>query len=389
MSRKNVRGLVLVLAVLFLVAVLVYNGFRMADNMDNLQQIPPIQEPTRPTVNIVEVTPGTYPARVEGVGSAEALFALDLNSRISGQVVSVSDSFKSGRLVAQGEVLATLEDSQWQAELESTREAQAEALVSYLEEEQEAQQARQEWSSSGISGSPLSTLALREPQLAAAQAALDSSRQAVATAEKNLAGIQIQAPFDAIIVSRSIAPGSYAQAGNEIGQLLSADRVEVVIPLSASDWSVLPDETELVSGRISVELTQIETGEQWAGSVIRTEKNLNSDTRQRALVVAVDEPLAQEPRLYPGTFLKAQIPGRSVANVWKLPASALSQRGEILTVSEEGLLTAHPADIIFSDHQYLYVQLPEGYDQAKVVIQPLSSYSEGMAVMPQRELSDD
>ncbi|WGI25073.1 efflux RND transporter periplasmic adaptor subunit [Halomonas alkaliantarctica] len=389
MRRKNVRRLVLVLALLFLVVVFVYSGVRMAENKNNLQETPPVQEPQRPTVNVVEVTPGTYRASVEGVGSAEALFELDLNSRISGQVISVSDSFNSGRLVVQGEVLATLEDSQWQAELESAREAQAEALVSYLEEEQEAQQAEQEWSSSGISGSPLSTLALREPQLAAAQAALDSSRQAVAEAEKNLASTQIKAPFDAIVIGRSISPGSYAQAGNEIGQLLSSNRVEVVIPLSASDWSVLPNEDELVSGRLSVELTQMETGEQWIGSVIRTEKNLNSDTRQRALVVAVDEPLAQEPSLYPGTFLKAQIPGRSVANLWKLPASALSQREEILTVSDEGLLKAHPANIIFSDQQHIYVEHPEGYDQATVVIQPLSSYSEGMAVTPQSELSDD
>lgn len=136
MSRKNVRRLVLVLALLFLVVVFVYSGVRMAENMNNLQETPPIQEPQRPTVNVVEVTPGTYRAKVEGVGSAEALFELDLNSRINGQVISVSDSFNSGRLVVQGEVLATLEDSQWQAELASAREAQAEALVSYLEEEQ-------------------------------------------------------------------------------------------------------------------------------------------------------------------------------------------------------------------------------------------------------------
>lgn len=389
MSRKTVQTIVLLLAVVFIVAVVIYNAGRMAEHRETMQQPPPAQEPQSPTVAVVEVTAATHQAYVEGVGSAEARFDLALNSRVSGQVVAVHYAFESGRLVTSGTTLATLDDSQLRASLESARETLASARVDYLQEQQELQQAQQEWSSSGLTGEPTSPLVLREPQLAAAKAALDSAKQAVAAAEADLASIRIKAPFDAIVVSREIAPGSYIQAGNEIGQLLSAGTVDVAIPLSASDWSMLPSEATLLSGEYPVKLQQHETGEHWTGVVTRVEKSLNTDTRLRSLIVAVEQPLNHDTPLYPGTFLNAQIPGKTLAGLWKLPSSALSQRGEIWTVTDDNLLKAHIANIRFSDPEHIYVEPPEGTKQAQVLVQPLSSYSEGAKVVPQKELANE
>lgn len=389
MSRKKNRIIVLLLAAAFVITVITYNGVKMSEYRETMQLTPPAQDTKRPTVAVVEVTTATYQAYVKGIGGAHAKFDLVLNSRVSGQVIKVYDSFESGRLVTAGTILATLEDSEIRASLESARETLARAHVSYLEEQQELQQAQQEWISSGLTGEPISPLVLREPQLAAARAALHSAEQAVSAAEKNLASTQIKAPFDAIVVSREIAPGSYVQAGNEIGQLLSADIVEVAIPLSANDWMLLPDEAELISGDRLVNLQQVETGDYWTGIVSRIEKNLNTNTRQRSLIVTVDRPLSQGTPLYPGTFLNAEIPGKVVADLWKLPSSALSQRGEIWIVNDENLLKSHVAGIRFSDAEYIYVEPPNGSKKAQVLVQPLSSYSEGMKVVTQRELTDE
>ncbi|WP_349342186.1 efflux RND transporter periplasmic adaptor subunit [Marinobacter sp. MMG032] len=389
MSRKTIRIIVLLLAVVFVVAVIIYNSGRMSEYQEALQQTPAARKQESPTVAVVESTAATHQASVKGVGGAEARFDLALNSRVSGQVVAVHDAFESGRLVTSGTTLATLDDSQLRASLESARETLASARVDYLQEQQELQQAQQEWSSSGLTGEPTSPLVLREPQLAAAKAALDSAKQAVAAAEADLASARVKAPFDAIVVSRDIAPGSYIQAGNEIGQLLSAGTVDVAIPLSASDWSMLPSEAELLSGHYPVKLQQNETGKHWNGVVTRVEKSLNTDTRLRSLIVTVEQPLNHVTPLYPGTFLNAQIPGKAVAGLWKLPPSALSQRGEIWTVTEDNLLKAHAANIRFSDTGHIYVEPPEGSKSAKVLVQPLSSYSEGMKVVPQKEQYDE
>lgn len=389
MNHKTIRTIVLLLAVVFFIAVIIYNGGRMAEQREAMQQTPPAQQPQGPTVAVIEVAAVTHQAYVEGVGSAEAKFDLALNSRVSGQVVTVDDAFESGRLVTSGTTLVTLEDSQLRASLASARETLANARVNYLQEQQELQQAEREWLSSGLTGEPTSPLLLREPQMAAAKAALDSAEQAVAAAEEDLASSQIKAPFDAIVVSREISPGSYIQAGNEIGQLLSAGIAEIAIPLSASDWSVLPCEAELQSGDYPIDLQQTETGERWTGFVSRIGKSLNSDTRQRSLIVAVERPLNQGTPLYPGTFLNARIPGQAVAGLWQLPSSALSQRGEIWAVTEENLLKAHVANIIFSDRKHIYVTPPEGNKKAMILVQPLISYREGTKVVPQKEQTYD
>lgn len=389
MSRKSVQTLVLLMAVVFVIAVIAYNSLRMEQYRESMQQPLPAQEPQHPSVAVIAAVVSTHQAHVEGVGSAEARFDLILNSRVSGQVASVNEAFASGRLVTKGTTLVTLEDSQLRSALASAREALATARVNYLEEQQELQQAKEEWSSSGLAGEPTSPLVLREPQLAAAKAALDSAELAVAAAKEDLDSARIKAPFDAIVVSREIAPGSYVQAGNEIGRLLSADNVEIAIPLSARDWSTLPNEAELLSGSYPVALEQTETGERWTGYVTRIDKSLSTDTRQRSLIVSVERPLNQDTPLFPGTFLNAQIPGKTLDNLWKLPASSLSQRGEIWTLTESDLLQAHSVDIRFSDPEYIYVTPPEGIKSADVLVQPLSSYNEGIRVVPQKAMTDD
>lgn len=142
-----------------------------------------------------------------------AQYELTLNSRVSGQVQSVSTAFDAGQWVKAGTALAQLDDSQLKADVESARNALATAQVSYLEEQQSYDQAREEWAISGISDEPLSPLVLREPQLKAAQAEVDSARLSLEAAQRDLVSATIVAPFDAVVVSRSIAPGSYVQAG--------------------------------------------------------------------------------------------------------------------------------------------------------------------------------
>jgi len=73
-----------------------------------------------------------------------------------------------------------------------------------------------------------------------------------------------------------------------------------------------------------------------------------------------------------------------------LPASALSQRGEIWTLDEDNRLVSHDAQVLFSDQQYIYVTPPEqASGETLVVIQPLSNYLEGMAMKPVQEQSHD
>uniref|UniRef100_UPI00356A0C65 efflux RND transporter periplasmic adaptor subunit n=1 Tax=Marinobacter sp. TaxID=50741 RepID=UPI00356A0C65 len=228
-----------------------------------------------------------------------------------------------------------------------------------------------------------------QPQVAEAKAAVSAAEAAVASAKKDLAQTLIRAPFDALIVSRNVSPGSYLQAGGEIAELYSADRVEISLPLSQQDWHNLPNITVLNKGRWPVALISVETGQQWSGYIQRAERHLDDTTRQQSLVAAVDRPLEQAEILAPGTFVRAEIQGRELNNLWRLPASSLSQRGEIW-YETDGILARFSSAPVASDEQAIYIRPPSSlYGQpVNVLAHPLSTYMPGMAVNPV-ETSDD
>lgn len=342
------------------------------------------RETPRPNVSVVTVSTARYPATMVAYGAAEAHYQLTLTAEVSGRVESLAEHFEAGARLAVGSELVRIEASSYRAALAAAETAQQQANVTLLEEERQALQAKTEWRASGLEGEPDSPLVLRQPQLDAARAALDNARAAVDSARYDLAQTRITMPFDGLVVSRDIALGSYLQTGTQVATIYSSDQVEITLSLPARDWHNLPDEARLLSGDWPVILTGVENGQLWHGRVLRTEQHLDSATRQRSLVVSVDQPLALETPLLPGTFLKARIAGDQVDGLWQLPSSALSQRGEIWFVEDNGQLDHFTTDPLFSDGEHIYVQPPAALTgkPIQVLSHPLNSYLKGMLVNP-------
>lgn len=337
-----------------------------------------------PDVSVIKVVAGSYASEVKAYGAAKPHFDISLTAQVAGQIDSISDQFETGKRLKKNTIMARLENSEYQAAVESARQALSSAKVSLLEEERQGLQALSEWKSSGLEGEPDSDLVLRKPQLAAAKATVKQAEASLKAAEKDLSQSAIKAPFDALVINRAVSPGGYVQTGSEMATLYSTDRVEISVALSAQEWNNLPSLAILNSGKWPVEVESVEDHHIWQGRVLRAEQNLNVETRQRSLIIAVDEPLDLEPALFPGTFVSAHITGRNVAGVWKLPNSALSQRGEVWYVSADNTLQKFSASPLFSSSGYIYIQPPESLNNTPVMIlvSPLNSYLEGMAVNP-------
>ncbi|EGL55867.1 membrane-fusion protein [Methylophaga aminisulfidivorans MP] len=337
-----------------------------------------------PDVSVIKVVAGSYASEVKAYGAAKPHFDISLTAQVAGQIDSISDQFETGKRLKKNTIMARLENSEYQAAVESARQALSSAKVSLLEEERQGLQALSEWKSSGLEGEPDSDLVLRKPQLAAAKATVKQAEASLKAAEKDLSQSAIKAPFDALVINRAVSPGGYVQTGSEVATLYSTDRVEISVALSAQEWNNLPSLAILNSGKWPVEIESVEDHHIWQGRVLRAEQNLNVETRQRSLIIAVDEPLDLEPALFPGTFVSAHITGRNVAGVWKLPNSALSQRGEVWYVSADNTLQKFSASPLFSSSGYIYIQPPESLNNTPVMIlvSPLNSYLEGMAVNP-------
>lgn len=332
---------------------------------------------TTPSVKVRKALPLSYQAQVTGHGGAMAHYQLTLNSRVTGQVRSVAEDFEVGRHVEQGQVLLSLENSGYKASL-------ATAELAYQQAQREAEQAHTEWAASGLEGEPESPLVFYEPQLQEAQANYEA-------AVANYKDTEVKAAFDGVITSRMVSPGSYITAGSELGEVVSRDRVEISVPLASNEWALLPTPSEMASANWAVTVRDVETGEQWQGRVLRAQSQLDAATRQRSLIVAVDKPFDQAPALLPGTFMEAQVPGRTLEGLWALPSSSLTQRGKIWYIDAEDTLRNFDTSPVFAKANTIYIRPPQDLSRGpqKVLISPMNSYVEGTFVQAQYEQQPD
>ncbi|MEZ8099342.1 efflux RND transporter periplasmic adaptor subunit [Vibrio bivalvicida] len=392
--KKNAITLAVTLAAAgSIFAAIGYIGSHMAqasESSPSKQQVtdvaplPSIEESLKLQQVAVQTTSsGSYQAEVVGYGETRSRYQLNYASEVSGRVATLSDAFETGKVVTKGAILAKLDDTGYQQALAQAKSDVATAELELLEEQREGDQAKSEWQRSGLSGEPNSPLVLREPQLASAEAKLANARQALKSAEKDLKDTVIRAPFTAIVVSRDVQPGSYLSAGGAVATLYSVERVEVEVPLSEQQWGNLPTSNDISDWQVT--LTDSSGAHQWLGKVDRSFQHVTQETRQRSLVVVVDNPLEAGTPLYPGTFVKATLSGAEKNELWEVPASAISQQSEIWTVDEQGLLQKSNVSKQFGRDGKVYVTPISAEEAALVVLRPLSNFKPGMKVTPSEE----
>lgn len=352
---------------------------------------PPVKNEIRnyPDVTVMAVEELGYNAVITGLGESEPHYKMTLAAEISARVEELNPNFETGQILKKGDILVWLEDIEYRAAVAAAKSDLAQSRLDLLEEERQVTQALSDWGSSGLEGEPDSKLVLRQPQLTAALAAVETAQVSLELARKNIGKTKITAPFDCLVVSRQATPGSYLQAGSEIASLYSIDKVEIAVPLSSSEWDNLPQSSEIPGHPVTV--IGVEDGRTWQGKISRLERHVDTKTRQRRVIVEIDEPLSLSEQLLSGTFVRVEISGKRVDKLWKLPGSALSQRGEIWYVTDQNSLAAFSAEPVFSDDTFIYVQPPEDLagTTREIVVHPLASYLVGMKINPLQEETDE
>lgn len=363
-------------------AAVQYNDLQViAKEAESREQLQAFRaEIVRPNVAVTRVTEGNYQAQVTGYGEVKAHHEINLTAQVSGRIDSLDAHFASGGEFKSGETLVKINDIAYRQAVAEAQASVASANLALLEEQRQGKQALLEWQRSGMEGQPDSLLVLRKPQLDAAKATLANAQQQLTKAQYDLDNTVVTAPFSALVVSKAVQPGSYVQSGSDIATLYSTDLVEVTISLSEQQWASLPNSKELINSRWPVRLTGISVDRQWQGYVARVEQHVNAKDRQRALVIAVDKPLTQSTPLYPGSFVTATLQGQKLANLWQLPASAISQNGDVWYVDKQQTLAKFPAQKVFSQGKFTYITPKPDVNAADIVVHPLTSYSQGMQV---------
>ena len=293
-----------------------------------------------PFVTTALVTAGSGPIPVFGAGTVRPSAEIDIAPQVGGSVVWVDPAFRSGGRIEAGQTMFRIEEADYVNRL---KEAEAGPLT------------------------------LREPQLAAARAALARDEARVADANLALARTRVNAPFDGYVRDESVDVGQLVAPGQPVGRLFAADAVEVVVPLSDANAALVPglwairagDDTQGVAARVIAEYG--DTRYVWDGFVDRAEASLDEQTRTIDVIVRVPNPFAAgvplgaataidgSPPLLVGKFVDVEIQGLAPQSYFRVRRAALQPGNEVWTVDDNGAVTIVPVRALQRGDDEVYV----------------------------------
>ncbi len=325
---------------------------------------------------------------VKSQGSVAPRTEIMLVSEVAGRAVSVSPSFVAGGFFGKGKTLLTVDPSNYELAVTQAKSQVAQAERIYQMEEQQGKIAREEWQR--LNKGEIPPLVAREPQLNEARAALDAAKANLKKAELDLQRTRISAPFIGRVRSKAVDIGQYVAPGNPIGSVYAVDYAEVRLPIpdEALAYIDMPYSIEAMKDiqgpRVVLSARFAGKTHQWEGYLTRIEGEIDPQSRMIYVVARVKDPYGlnktgKHVPLTVGLFVTAEIHGKTIADVIRVPRSALRNGNQVLIVDQENKLHFRTVNIIrqAGDDAYIDDGLKNG---ERICISTLSAAVEGMTV---------
>lgn len=348
-------------------------------------------EGPRPRLVATEVVaPTDARVTVTSQGTVTPRTETSLVSEVAGVVTSVSDAFVAGGFFRKGDVLLQIDPSDYEAALMRAEAELAAARATLAQEVARADQAKKDWDSLERSGEP-SALVLRRPYVEEARARVQAAEAEVAMARRDLERTTIRAPYDGLMREKAADVGQYVAVGTRLGAAFAVDYAEIRLPLSAGQRSRIELPPASADGTMAgppVRLSTTTDGVEltWQARIVRSEGVVDPESRMVYLVAQIQDPYrrregnARNPEpLEIGTFVSAEIQGRTLANVYPVPRAALTADDGLLYVDAEDRLRIRAVDVLWGDRKSAYVRA-DLEPPVRVVTSALEAPVDGMAV---------
>lgn len=259
------------------------------------------------------------------IGPLQPSRRADLSAEASGQVESVA--VRPGDRVEQGQVLVQIDVERLTLDLNLAR-SNAEATRSQLALAEQQLARQQALVERGVAAE--NTLDELRTNVDALRANLSAQEDQISAAELSLNRATVRAPFDGVVASRSIEPGSVVAAGTPLLSLVDLGRMEMTgaAPVSAGAAIRPGQEVDLAVDGVG--------GRSFTGTVERIAPVAEEGTRTLTVYVGIDNP---DGTLLGGMFATGAIVTEEAEGAIAVPRDALREEGgEHVLVIEEGAL---------------------------------------------------
>ena len=347
-------------------------------------------EPLPPLVEVMEVQPSRQVTKVLAMGTVMPAQSVVLQAEVTGRVMGHSPELVPGGVVKKGEVLVRLDAREHQLAVEQQQAAVERAEFELAVEEGRRRIAEKEWSLVG-DGAPAGgegrALALREPHIKAARAAVLSAKSGLDRAQLSVARSTIVAPFSALVREETVEVGQLVTPQTQLAALVGTDQfwVQVSVPVAELDRIQLPSRGgDGAKAWVAHDAGGTQAHER-EGRVVRLLGEVDPRGKMARLLVAVDDPLALRPEaegsapLLLGSYVEVSIEGRALDGIFVLPRSAVREGDRAWLVNADGKLEIRGVEVAWRDRGAVYVTRGLGAGD-RVITSRLSTPVEGMAL---------
>jgi len=373
---KRPRPIIRIVISLVILTMGVGTAAYLKNSAPRTQKRPPVK--LSPAVQVEIVRPSEYQIVVRAMGTVIPDREVVLKSRVTGEVIDIHPEFTEGgffkkdmyelALARQQSVVA---DAEYALKLELGHQVVAKREWELLSGDQPAQDMEKE-------------LALRKPHLDKARAELAAAQAELKTAMLDLGRTQIMAPFNAMVRSKSVDLGSQVTPQESLAELVGTDayRIQASIPIDHLGWIQIPDQADGSGSKARIIYGQ---GHECMGRVTRLMGDLSTEGRMARILVEIKDPLglnADDQDRVPlliGGYVRVEIQGRKLDNVFQIPRTALRDNSSIWIVGENQTLKIRKVSPVWRDADIVLLQ--DGLNfQERLIVSDLPAVVEGMSV---------
>ncbi|MCP4342636.1 MAG: efflux RND transporter periplasmic adaptor subunit [Desulfobulbaceae bacterium] len=361
-TQKKKRTVTVILQILFSVAIL---GCGVALATYFLRTGPEAKprkvKSSPPLVQVTPVTYGSHQLTVGGMGIVLAAKEINLTPGVGGEIIAISDNMVPGGFFTKDETLVNIDPIDYKLAIMRLQSEVAKAQNDLQLEMGNQRIARKEYEILGQKVSKIEKkLMLRDPQLGITKATLQGVKATLAQAELNLKRTQVHAPFNGVVLSRSVNFGTRITESTVLARLVGTDEfwLKLAIPTDQLRWITFPSpkgdrDGDREGSKVRIYLQAKENGGSIRrGQVIRLAADVEDKGRMASVYVAIKDPLCQlpensdKPKLLLGSFVRAEIEGTELTSVVPINRDYLRENNSIWLIKDDNTLEIREVKIV-------------------------------------------
>jgi RND family efflux transporter MFP subunit len=346
-----------------------------------------------PLVRTISLQPEKYTLNVSAMGTVIPAREISLESQVAGEVVYLHPEFTEGGMLPKGSKILEINRKDYELAVLQKKRALSDAEYAMKLELGHQDVARKEWDllyGDQKTGEVESELALRKPHLEKVQMDITAAKAELEQANINLKRTTLTAPFNVLVLSRHVNLGSQVTSQERLADLVGTDSywVQVSLPVEKLRWVRVPNGQGDSGSRARI----IYRGDYvLEGRVVRLLPDLSKEGRMARLLLEVDDPLGMQaedkkrPMLLIGEYVRVQIEGEELDNVYRIPRPALRNDNEVWLVDDKSKLVIQSVKTIWREEDSVVVQ--DGFKPGQHLL--VSDLAAPVAGMPVRIESED